>query len=163
MAGSALDPLARHAQRTPNRYNCIVIDHVYITVTDLERSRAFYDAVLKSLGWHDLGGYDGSSSSNDLPNLHGFGDQYYGGGVKVGSSIWLRERKAGESGLYVGLVAASPEAVNTAFDTALQSGGSDRGAPGLREYFGPGYYAANILDFDGNELEIVNKSWNPQP
>jgi catechol 2,3-dioxygenase-like lactoylglutathione lyase family enzyme len=140
-----------------------VIDHVYISVSDISKSSDFYGAALKPLGWHDLGGYDGSSGPEGAPDyLYGFGDQFYGGGVKIGSSIWLRERQPGETGLYIGLVAADPKAVDAAYAAAIKAGGKDDGAPGLRTYFGPGYYAANVIDFDGNRLEFVNKRWNPQ-
>jgi hypothetical protein len=43
----------------------------------------------------------------------------------------------------------------------LKAGGTSEGEPAVRHYFGPGYYAANIGDFDGNHLEIVNKDFNP--
>ncbi|MGL6237133.1 MAG: VOC family protein [Segniliparus sp.] len=137
-----------------------MIDHVYISVSDIKRSSSLYEAVLKPLGWRGLGGYEAPAGS-DVPNLHGFADKNYGGGVKVGSSVWLRESEAGR-GIYLGLAAAGQAEVDAAHKAAVAAGGTDAGAPGIREHFGPGYYAANILDFDGNMLEIVHKSWNPQ-
>jgi hypothetical protein len=43
-----------------------------------------------------------------------------------------------------------------------QPAGIDEGEPADRTYFAPGYYAANVADFDGNRLEFVHKAWNPQ-
>jgi catechol 2,3-dioxygenase-like lactoylglutathione lyase family enzyme len=138
-----------------------VIDHVYISVTDVGRSLAFYAAALAPLGWRELGTYDASSGPDGVPDLYGLADEAYGGGVTVGASIWLRRRETGETGLYVGVVADDHAAVDAAYAAAISAGGTSEGEPAVRSYFGPGYYAANVGDFDGNHLEIVNKSFNP--
>ena len=139
-----------------------MIDHVYVSVGDIGRSRVFYAAALEPLGWTELGAYDASTGPAHVPDLFGFGDRAYGSDVAVGSSIWLRARLPGETGLYLGLVADSPAEVDAAYAAALAAGGHDDGGAGPRPYFGPGYYAANVTDFDGNRLEFVNKSWNPK-
>ena len=77
------------------------------------------------------------------------------------TSLWLRQRKAGETGLYLGLAADSPAIVDAAYRAALQAGGQDDGPPGVRLHFSKGYYAANVLDLDGNRLELVHKSATP--
>ena len=138
-----------------------MIDHVYISVTDIERSLGLYAATLAPLGWRLLGNYDSSTGPDGVPDLYGLADEAYGSGDAVGASIWLRPRVPGETGLYIGFVADSPAAVDAAHDAALAAGGTSEGEPAERLYFGPGYYAANIGDFDGNHLEIVNKSFNP--
>ena len=138
-----------------------MLDHIYISVTDVPRSLAFYAAALEPLGWRELGSYDSSAGPAGIPDLYGLGDEVYGSGVAVGSSIWLRQRQPGETGLYVGFVADDEAEVNAAYAAAIEAGGTSEGAPAIREYFGPGYYAANIADFDGNHLEIVHKSFNP--
>ncbi|MGW4519080.1 VOC family protein [Streptomyces sp. NPDC004393] len=139
-----------------------MIDHVYISVKDVSRSRAFYAAALKPLGWRELFEYDSSAGPASVPDLFGLADRSYGSGGVIGNSIWLRERKPGETGLYLGLVADSPQEVDAAYAAALAAGGQDAGEPALRAYFGPGYYAANVIDLDGNELEFVNKEFNPK-
>jgi catechol 2,3-dioxygenase-like lactoylglutathione lyase family enzyme len=139
-----------------------MIDHVYISVGNISRSRGFYAAALQPLGWRELGAYDSSTGPANVPDLFGFGDRAYGSGDVVGTSVWLRERQPGETGLYLGLVADSPAEVDAAYAAALAAGGQDDGGVGPRPYFGPGYYAANVTDFDGNRLEFVNKSWNPK-
>jgi catechol 2,3-dioxygenase-like lactoylglutathione lyase family enzyme len=138
-----------------------VIDHIYISVSDVPRSQAFYAATLAPLGWRELGNYDSSAGPADVPDLFGLADEAYGSGTGVGSSIWLRQRQSGETGLYVGFVADNEAEVNAAYAAAIEAGGRNEGEPAVREYFGPSYYAANVADFDGNRLEIVHKSINP--
>jgi hypothetical protein len=138
-----------------------VLDHVYISVSEVRRSLALYAATLKPLGWKELGSYDSSTGPAEVPDLFGLADDAYGSGIAVGSSIWLRQRQPGETGLYVGFVADDEDEVNAAYAAAIAAGGTNEGEPAIRAYFGPSYYAANVGDFDGNHLEIVHKSFNP--
>lgn len=138
-----------------------MIDHVYISVTDIERSLAFYSEALKPLGWTTQVNYDASGGPDSVPDLFGLLDDVYGSGTAPGSSIWLRRRKPGETGLYLGIVCGTNELVDAAYAAAIKAGGLDEGKPEERLYFSKGYYAANVGDFDGNRLEFVHKSWNP--
>jgi hypothetical protein len=52
--------------------------------------------------------------------------------------------------------------VDAAYAAAIKAGGTGEGEPADRTYFAPGYYAANVADFDGNRLEFVRKAWNPR-
>jgi catechol 2,3-dioxygenase-like lactoylglutathione lyase family enzyme len=139
-----------------------VIDHVYISVSDIERSLAFYIEALRPLGWRDFGNYEAESGPDDVPDLYGLGDDMYVSRTGVGSSIWLRRREPGETGLYLGIVCESNDAVDAAYAAAIRAGGADEGEPADRTYFAPGYYAANVADFDRNRLELVHKAWNPR-
>ncbi|WP_124645967.1 MULTISPECIES: VOC family protein [unclassified Burkholderia] len=67
-----------------------MIDHVYISVTDIEKSLIFYSEALKPLGWSVFGNYDSANGPASVPDLYGIGDDVYGKGEGVGSSIWLR-------------------------------------------------------------------------
>jgi catechol 2,3-dioxygenase-like lactoylglutathione lyase family enzyme len=138
-----------------------MIDHVYISVTNIEKSLAFYLEALKPLGWRKFRNYDAASGPDTVPNLYGLGDHIYLSGTGVGSSIWLRQRKRGETGLYLGIVCDTNDAVDAAYAAAISAGGIDEGKPADRTYFAPGYYAANVADFDGNRLEFVHKAWQP--
>ena len=138
-----------------------MIDHVYISVTNIEKSLAFYLAALKPLGWREFGNYDAASGPDTVPDLYGIGDRTYVSGTGVGSSIWLRQREPGETGLYLGIVCDTNDAVDAAYAAAISAGGIDEGKPADRTYFAPGYYAANVADFDGNRLEFVRKAWQP--
>jgi catechol 2,3-dioxygenase-like lactoylglutathione lyase family enzyme len=129
-----------------------MIDHVYISVSDPERSLAFYSAALAPLGYRAFGNYDSASGPDSVPNLWGLNSG--------ASSIWLRQRLAGETGLYLGLAASNHSAVDATFEAALAAGGTDDCKPANRIYFADGYYAANVIDLDDNRLEIVNKSWS---
>jgi catechol 2,3-dioxygenase-like lactoylglutathione lyase family enzyme len=137
-----------------------LIDHVYISVTDIERSLVFYVAALKPLGWREFGSYDAGSGGEGVPSLYGLGDRTYIAGTGIGSSVWLRQRNPGETGLYLGIVCDSNKDVDAAYAAAISAGGIDEGIPADRTYFAPGYYAANVADFDGNRLEFVHKAWN---
>jgi catechol 2,3-dioxygenase-like lactoylglutathione lyase family enzyme len=137
-----------------------MIDHVYISVADIEKSLAFYREALEPLGWRECGSYNAAAGPDHVPDLFGLGDDTYVAGTGVGSSIWLRQRKPGETGLYLGIACNSNEAVDAAYAAAITAGGIDEGRPADRTYFAAGYYAANVADFDGNRLEFVHKAWN---
>ncbi|MGW4532357.1 VOC family protein [Nocardia sp. NPDC004340] len=137
-----------------------MIDHVYISVTDIDRALAFYTAALAPAGWRAFGNYSAASGPANVPDLFGLGDADYISGARVGSSIWLRQRFTGETGLYLGIVCDSDEMVDAAYAAAIGAGGIDEGEPADRTYFARGYYAANVRDADGNRLEFVHKAWN---
>ena len=137
-----------------------MIDHVYISVTDVDSSLAFYTEALEPLGWRPFGNYDATSGPEDVPSLSGLGDRTYVNRTGIGSSIWLRQRMPGETGLYLGIACDSNGDVDAAYAAAISAGGIDEGKPADRTYFAPGYYAANVADFDGNRLEFVHKAWN---
>ena len=101
-----------------------MIDHVYISVNNIDKSLAFYLEALKPLGWSAFGNYNSASGPESVPDLYGIGDEAYGGGKAVGSSIWLRQRKRGETGLYVGIVCDTNEQVDAAYAAAIKAGGA---------------------------------------
>ena len=136
-----------------------MIDHVYISVTNIEKALAFYTEALKPLGWREFGKYSAASGPDGVPDLYGIGDETYVSGG-AGSSVWLRQRVPGETGLYLGIMCQSNEAVEAAHAAGISAGGFDEGKPSDRTYFAPGYYAANVADADGNRLEFVHKAWN---
>jgi len=123
----------------------MAIDHVSLAVRDLERSAAFYGAVLAPLGYMRLVARE---------RMIGFG--------KTHAEILINLREnlpsaPADAGAHVSSRAKSPEAVQAFHAAALAHGGSDDGAPGRRPYgAGPNiYYAAFVRDPDGNRLEAV--------
>jgi catechol 2,3-dioxygenase-like lactoylglutathione lyase family enzyme len=110
-----------------------LIDHVHIRVADLEASRRFYAAALAELGI-EVGG--------ERPD-HFFADELYASADGPPTS-----------GLHIAFQAADRDAVARFHAAAIAAGGTDNGAPGLRDY-APGYYAAFVLDPDGNNVEAV--------
>jgi glyoxalase/bleomycin resistance protein/dioxygenase superfamily protein len=128
-------------------------------LSDVKKSLKFYLEALKPLGWREFGAYDSSTGPEGVPDLYGIGDAQYMKNPGSGSSIWLRQRQKGETGLYVGIHADSTKEVEAAYAAALKAEGKDEGAPAERTYFAHGYYAANIADFDGNHVEFVYKDF----
>lgn len=128
-----------------------MIDHVYLSASDPERSKTFYLAALEPLGWQEFGNYDSTSGPDTVPDLWGLGNG--------ANTIWIRQRNAGESGLYLGLAAKDQQTVDAAYAAAIAAGATDDGPPSTRLYFAEGYYAANVVDLDDNRLEFVHKSW----
>lgn len=129
-----------------------MLDHVFISVSDLERSIAFYTAALAPLGIGDRVDYDGADGPPGHPNLKGFGS-----GGKI--YFWLREGVVEGRAAHVGFVADSRAAVDAAWAAAMAAGATDNGPPSARLYYDPRYYAANVLDPDGYSLEFVYKNW----
>ncbi|MEV8376095.1 VOC family protein [Kribbella sp. NPDC056861] len=129
-----------------------MLDHVFISVPDLDRSIAFYTAALTPLGITTRVDYDGADGPPGHPDLKGFGAN-----GKI--FFWLRPGEADSRATHVGFVADSEAAVQAAYAAALAAGAIDNGPPGARLHYDPRYYAANVLDPDGYSLEFVYKSW----
>lgn len=129
-----------------------MLDHIFLSVSDIDRSTAFYSAALAPLGIVERLDYDGKDGPPGHPDLKGYGKQ-----GRMG--FWLREGKAEGQAAHAGFVAASMAEVDAAYAAAMAAGATDNGAPGARLYYDPRYYAANVLDPDGYSLEFVYKSW----
>lgn len=121
-----------------------MLHHLSFAVTDLNRSAAFYDAALATLGyrrvWEDA--------------------IFIGYGVNEGADIFalkLRPENAGVpgDGFHVAFAAPSREAVLRFHEVALAHGGTDNGGAGLHPDYGPDYFAAFIIDPDGYRIEAV--------
>ena len=129
-----------------------MLDHIFLSVSDVDRSIAFYTAALAPLGITQRVDYDGKDGPPGHPDLKGFG-------VNGRFFFWLRPGLADSRATHVGFVAKSQSEVDAAYAAAIAAGAKDNGAPGARLYYDPRYYAANVLDPDGYSLEFVYKSW----
>ena len=129
-----------------------MLDHIFLSVSDVERSIAFYTAALTPLGITKRVDYDGKDGPPGHPDLKGFG-------ANGRIFFWLRQGPVDSRAAHVGLVAKSQGEVDAAYAAAMAAGAKDNGAPGTRLYYDPRYYAANVLDPDGYSLEFVYKSW----
>ncbi len=123
-----------------------MIDHTGIGVADVARSAAFYDAALGALGLRramQLPPHDGSDAVGygvDYPVF--WIDRFHPHGVKQHTAFAAKSRAE----------------VDAFHEAALKAGGTDNGLPGLRDTalgYPPGYYAAFVLDPDGNNIEAV--------
>jgi catechol 2,3-dioxygenase-like lactoylglutathione lyase family enzyme len=116
-----------------------MLDHVAINVRNLSSAKDFYQRALEPLG--------------------------YGVGMEVGEHVgfrsgegeldfWLSER--GEPApTHVAFRAPDRQTVDAYYGAALAAGGTDNGSPGVREEFHENYYAAYVLDPEGNNIEVV--------
>ncbi len=129
-----------------------MLDHVFLTVSDIKRSTRFYEAALAPLGINERFDYEGKDGPPGHPDLNGFG-------ANGRIYLWLREGIADSRAAHVGFVASSRKQVQAAYKAAIAAGASDNGAPAARLYYDPRYYAANVLDPDGYSLEFVYKNW----
>lgn len=132
-----------------------MLDHIFLTVSDLNRSISFYEAVLPAIGITARHDYDGKDGPAGHPDLKGFG-------ANGRIFFWLRQGKPAPDAVHVGFVADSEDQVHSAYDTALKLGAGSRIAPGPQAYYDPRYYAAQVADPDGYSLEFVYKSWQHQ-
>jgi catechol 2,3-dioxygenase-like lactoylglutathione lyase family enzyme len=129
-----------------------MLDHIFLSVSNVERSIVFYTAALAPLGITTRLDYDGRSGPPGHPDLKGFG-------ANGRIFFWLRQGRADSRVAHVGFVANSQSEVDAAYAAAIAAGATDKDAPGARLYYDPRYYAANVLDPDGYSLEFVYKSW----
>ncbi len=115
-------------------------DHLGLRVKDLDTSVRFYQAALAPLG-HVLVSRDASGA---------------GLGPKDAPALWLHlAAPATPSGVHVAFHAKSRKAVDQFHVEGLRAGGKDNGGPGLRADYSPTYYAAFLIDPDGNNVEAV--------
>ena len=129
-----------------------MLDHVFLTVSNLERSISFYSEALKPLGISRLFDYDGRNGPPGHPDLKGFG-------ASGRIFFWLRGGVADNRAVHLGFIADDRGQVDAAYAAAIAAGAVDNGSPGIRQYYDPRYYAANVFDPDGYSLEFVYKSW----
>jgi catechol 2,3-dioxygenase-like lactoylglutathione lyase family enzyme len=122
-----------------------MIDHTGIAVSDFERSRIFYDAVMAPLG----------ASLLKMVPLEFTGGKKVCGYGREHAAWWLHEGDEPGPGRHVAFTATSRNAVDAFHAAALAVGGKDNGGPGLRAHYHPNYYAAFVIDPDGNNIEAV--------
>jgi len=123
-----------------------MIDHTGVSVSDPKKSRAFYDAALKPLGY---------TVQMEVPPEYTGGRMVIGYGVPNAPGFWVTEGTAQKPGIHTALRASSRAAVDAFYAAAMAAGGSDNGAPGIRAHYHPNYYAAFVLDPDGHNIEAV--------
>jgi catechol 2,3-dioxygenase-like lactoylglutathione lyase family enzyme len=123
-----------------------MLDHVSLGVTDLDRSRRFYDAVLRPLGLVRTVDF-GAGRGSDYGAM--------AGQLGVEFTITLEPDVAPSRGMHLCFRAPDRTAVRAFHDAALATGGRDDGTPGLRQLYHADYFAAFVLDPDGHRVECV--------
>jgi catechol 2,3-dioxygenase-like lactoylglutathione lyase family enzyme len=110
-------------------------DHIGLRVKDVAASSRFYKAVLEPLGLvQDKSGCFGPAGA---------------------PALWLHEEPRAAGGVHVAFRAKERKAVERFHAAGLKAGGRDNGKPGLRPDYSPTYYAAFLIDPDGNNVEAV--------
>lgn len=117
-----------------------MFNHVGIKVANFQKALAFYRAALAPLG------YEAQSVDADAKSA--------GFGPKGNPGLWIGEGKATKA-LHLAFESVDRASVERFYDAALAAGGKDNGAPGPRPDYGPSYYAAFVIDPDGNNIEAV--------
>jgi catechol 2,3-dioxygenase-like lactoylglutathione lyase family enzyme len=121
-----------------------VIDHMTIRVSDMDRSRGFYAAALAPLGFGIVADYGGDAGiAFGPPGQDDFAIAPAGAGTPAGP-------------IHLAFYAPNRSAVNDFHVFGMTAGGRDNGPPGLRPQYHESYYAAYLLDPDGNNVEAVH-------
>ena len=120
-----------------------MIDHTGIGVAYVDRSANVYDAALGALGMRRV---------VQIPENVGTDGIGYGLDHPV---FWIDRFHPHSVKQHTAFAAKSRTEVDAFYAAALKAGGIDNGGPGLRKQYAPGYYAAFVLDPDGNNIEAV--------
>ena len=122
----------------------MMLHHVSVGARDVAKAAAFYDKILKPLGYKRVMEF--------MPYGVGYSEKH--------PEFWVQlpanEQPASVgNGVHISFAARNKAAVNAFHAAALAGGGKDEGAPGPRPDYGPDYYGAFCRDIDGNKLEAV--------
>ncbi len=117
----------------------MIIDHIGLSVSDTEASKRFYTAALAPLG---IG-----------PMSEGGG--WVGFGRDHAPQFWFGPGQAPQKPMHIAFVAENRAQVRAFHAAALQAGGRDNGAPGIRAQYHPHYYGAFVIGPDGHNIEAV--------
>lgn len=121
-----------------------MFSHATIGTNDMPRAVAFYDAVFACL---------------EIERFH-LADDYAGYGNAHSDQVWVMKPFDGKpatvgNGTHIAFLAESRDQVDAFHKAALAHGGTDEGAPGLRQHYHPNYYGAYVRDPDGNKIQAV--------
>ncbi|QWW66306.1 VOC family protein [Rhizobium sp. WYJ-E13] len=127
-----------------------MLHHASFGVVDIEHSARFYDAALGALGyvrvWEDI-------RPGEEEQAVGYGVP--GGGDKLAIKSVQAGQAAPGAGFHLAFAAPNRQSVTEFHAAALAHGGVDNGGPGLRQHYGPNYFAAFVIDPDGYRIEAV--------
>jgi len=123
-----------------------MIDHVTIKVSNLEKSREFYEKAFEPMGYKVSFSNEGVFYAFDIGKGCLFEIAQYSDALPLSS-------------VHVAFRAQNREEVNAFYKSAIEAGGIDNGAPGPRPNYTKNYYACFILDPDGHNIEAMFDHW----
>ena len=135
-----------------------MIDHMGIAVSDIDRSRKFYEAALGALGMSvqmEVGPEQTGGAS-----FCGYGATSDRRDIQAGKpSFWIGTGGEATGPAHICFLAQDRAAVDAFHAAAIAAGGTDNGPPGLRPQYHPGYYGAFVFDAEGRNVEAVHHTW----
>jgi catechol 2,3-dioxygenase-like lactoylglutathione lyase family enzyme len=123
-----------------------MIDHIGIYVSDFERSKAFYEATLRAIGYELIATF--SAAVTGRTDMAGFGENGK-------ADFWIYKGEPNHPPVHVAFRVPTQRLVREFHETALEAGGRDNGPPGPRSHYSAGYYGGFILDPDGHNIEAA--------
>jgi len=131
-----------------------MIDHLGLAVSDIARATEFYLKALSPLGYGIV--MEVSAAETGQGAAVGFGAPGNAQDFQSSKpSFWIGEGERLAGHIHVAFLAPSRASVDAFYRAALAGGGNDNGKPGLRPQYHANYYAAFVLDPDGNNIEAV--------
>src|SRR3981189_1949939 len=125
-----------------------MLDHIILTVSDVERSLAFYEVALKPLNIKFFMPYKGEDGH---PDLWGFGD-----GKRA--FFWIRQGRPHPAAIHSRCAATNEDKVDEFYKAAMSAGARDNISPCPSRRRKPGYCAPELVSPDGYSFEVVHKS-----
>lgn len=115
------------------------LGHIGLPVADINKAKSFYDAITPHIGLEFIDANDSSA-------------RY---GEEGSARLYMHTRAPGVTNVHICFDVESQESVDAFYTSALANGGTDHGEPDIRSDYSPTYYAAFVLDPDGNNIEAV--------
>ena len=119
------------------------LTHIGFIVSDFIKAKEMYTKALAPLGL----------------SVQMEGEGHAGFGKDGSNALWLgapsEKHATVAKDVHVAFLAPSKDAVDAFYKEGIEAGFTDNGAPGIREHYSPNYYAASLLDADGNNIEAV--------
>ena len=123
-----------------------MIDHTGVVVSDIKKSKVFYEKALAPIGYQLI--IELPASVTGHADVAGFGEP-------PKPDFWISSGTPNKPPIHIAFRVPSRANVVAFYRAAMAAGGVDNGAPGLRPHYHPNYYGAFVLDPDGHNIEAV--------
>jgi catechol 2,3-dioxygenase-like lactoylglutathione lyase family enzyme len=123
-----------------------MIDHTGVVVSDFDRSKRFYLAALKPIGFGLLAEFPASITGHT--DVAGFGEP-------PKPEFWISRGTPNQPAVHIAFRVKSRSDVDAFYNAAIEAGATDNGPPGIRAHYHSNYYGAFVLDPDGHNIEAV--------